>query len=131
MGYFLDRLWGLRLSWGFLSPTGFPPREPTGGSERHILCLKETQEKMKIQSRPSEFPPSHRMRSTMNDSRQAEGGRKRGWVCRQGSPEVSEGPKGPGRASCGYVWDCHSPVALWAKIAQREVGSFLMNKACL
>lgn len=57
-------------------------------------------------------------------------GQQAGWGCRRGSPAVSEGPKGPGRASCGCVGDRHSSVALWVKIAQREVGSFHMNKAC-
>lgn len=78
-----------------------------------MLCHKETLEKMETLRRPCEFPPSHLMLSTLKDSRQAEGEGNRGWGCRRGSPAVSEGPKGPGRASCGCVGDRHSSVALW------------------
>lgn len=85
---------------------------------------------METRLRPWEFPPSHLMLSVLRDSRQAEGEGNRGWGCRRGNPTVSEGPKGPGKDSCGCVGDRHSSVALWVKIAQREVGSFHMNKAC-
>lgn len=127
---------------GLASQLGTPP-SPTvffPGSKREVqrgaYCATRTHSKrgtvVEIQSRLDEFPPSHvLMLSTRNhDSLWAEGGRDRGWVCRRGNPAVAEGPKGPGRAGCGCVGDCHRPVALRAKIAQGEVGSFRMNKAC-
>lgn len=121
---------------GLASHLGTPPslfssQGANGGSERRILCPKETPEKTETQRRRGEFPSSHRMFFTLKDSRQAEGVGDRGWGCRRGSPAVLKGPKGPGRASCGCGGDRHSSVAPWAKIAQREVGSFHMNKACL
>lgn len=87
---------------------------------------------MEIQSGPREFPPIPCVHACSLPGMSA--GRLRvegttGWGCRRGTA-VTQGPKGPSRAGCGYVGDCHSPVALWAKIAQREVGSFHMKKVC-
>lgn len=68
--------------------------------------------------------------STRDVSRLAEGGGDSRLGMQEGQPALTQGLKGPSRAGCGCVGDCHSPVALWAKIAQREVGSFHMNKVC-
>lgn len=68
--------------------------------------------------------------STRDVSRPAEGGGDNRLGLQEGQPAVTQGPKGPSRAGCGCAGDCHSPVVLWAKIAQREVGSFHMNKVC-
>lgn len=68
--------------------------------------------------------------STRDVSRLAEGGGDNRLGLQEGQPAVTQSPKGPSRAGCGCIGDCHSPVALWAKIAQREVGSFHMNKVC-
>jgi hypothetical protein len=46
-----------------------------GGSERRILCHKETLEKMETQSRPGEFPLSYLMLSTLRVEAEGEGNR--------------------------------------------------------
>lgn len=63
----------------------------------------------------------------MTDSRWAEGAG--GWL-REGLPSSHRRPQGARHGSLWVCGDCHSPVALWAKIAQREVGSFHMSKVC-
>lgn len=121
---------------GLASHLGTPPslfssQGANGGSERCILCPKETLEKTETQRRRGEFPSSHRMLFTLKDSRQAEGVGDRGWGCRRGSPQSRRAPRGQAGLAVGVGGDRHSSVAPWAKIAQREVGSFHMNKACL
>lgn len=135
MGHFLDRVWDLLLSWELLRAQLFSS-QGANGRFREVHTVPQGHSKrgtvVEIQSRLHEFPPSHvLMLSTRNDdSLWAEGGGDRGWVCRRDNPAVAEGPKGPGRAGCGCGGDCHRPVALRAKIAQGEVGSFRMNKVC-
>lgn len=100
------------------TPSLFSSQGANGGSERRILCPKETPEKTETQRRRGEFPSSHRMLFTLKDSRQAEGVGDRGWGCRRGSPAVSKSPKGPGRASCGCVWG--GPPQLCGSVGQNS-----------